>query len=235
MCGGTTRSGGSRDASQGLSPRVRGNQSSISYRVSRTRSIPACAGEPPRGSSLVRATVVYPRVCGGTVVRCAGERGCTGLSPRVRGNQAESGGVGDDHGSIPACAGEPTLRAHSCRQSAVYPRVCGGTNGDGRLLSLPVGLSPRVRGNRRRCGISATTMRSIPACAGEPFRASARVSFRRVYPRVCGGTTMAHYHVESLKGLSPRVRGNRIGQKDSIYPHGSIPACAGEPLGVSMK
>ena len=29
---------------------------------------------------------------------------------------------------------------------------------------------------------------SIPACAGEPFRANCIIRRGRVYPRVCGGT-----------------------------------------------
>ena len=58
------------------------------------------------------------------------------------------GGVGPARsGSIPACAGEPSGAAFSLDCLAVYPRVCGGTAQDTRVLSPAEGLSPRVRGN----------------------------------------------------------------------------------------
>ena len=50
-----------------------------------------------------------------------------------------------------------------------------------------------------------------------------------VYPRVCGGTASPLRVSASIKGLSPRVRGNRIGSLAEANGDGSIPACAGEP------
>ncbi len=70
------------------------------------------------------------------------------------------------------------------------------------------GLSPRVRGNQISNEYETTTIGSIPACAGEPCRSSATPRLRRVYPRVCGGTTMATLVGNMSLGLSPRVRGN---------------------------
>ena len=71
------------------------------------------------------------------------------------------------------------------------------------------GLSPRVRGNRRRERSHRGSQRSIPACAG--------------------GTTFLNVSVISQEGLSPRVRGNRSASVWSASQYGSIPACAGEP------
>ena len=52
----------------------------------------------------------------------------------------------------------------------------------------------------------------------------------QVYPRVCGGTARRGITIGFLRGLSPRVRGNRkYGSRRHLYM-GSIPACAGEPL-----
>ena len=53
-----------------------------------------------------------------------------GLSPRVRGNHPIVSYWFALHypRSIPACAGEPTVRLwHRTRRCTVYPRVCGGT------------------------------------------------------------------------------------------------------------
>ena len=131
--------------------------------------------------------------------------------------------------SIPACAGEPPCGPRWSHRRTVYPRVCGGT-----LRRLQVGhggggLSPRVRGNRRRKCRQYTFDGSIPACAGEPMFSALRITPRRVYPRVCGGTRCSTRRRCPPTGLSPRVRGNR--KADDVAPHldGSIPACAGEP------
>ena len=50
-----------------------------------------------------------------------------------------------------------------------------------------------------------------------------------VYPRVCGGTAGIASWVPIKKGLSPRVRGNRVRSDREAVPVRSIPACAGEP------
>ena len=92
-----------------------------------SRSIPACAGEPITQEGLPCATKVYPRVCGGTHVRISPESTPRGLSPRVRGNHHRQDGTQGGHGSIPACAGEPSPAWSRSAANAVYPRVCGGT------------------------------------------------------------------------------------------------------------
>ena len=111
--------------------------------------------------------------------------------------------------SIPACAGEPYWPRAQTSVRAVYPRVCGGTIGISHLFTWEEGLSPRVRGNRAYVALRYGTQRSIPACAGEPFRTTERTSPTGVYPRVCGGTILALDQKFTEEGLSPRVRGNR--------------------------
>ena len=92
------------------------------------------------------------------------------------------------------------------------------------------GLSPRVRGNPELAVMERGRHRSIPACAGEPAFAFAIPGWRRVYPRVCGGTACRTRARALSRGLSPRVRGNpgRGGRRGGAG--GSIPACAGEPI-----
>ena len=113
--------------------------------------------------------------------------------------------------------------------TTVYPRVCGGTRyWPYRILPI-AGLSPRVRGNRRRAIQIADIRRSIPACAGEPRVCTAAPYAAAVYPRVCGGTGVQHRRGVRTAGLSPRVRGNH---RNDLPPGPfcrSIPACAGEP------
>ena len=52
-----------------------------------SRSIPACAGEPPNAPATIESKGVYPRVCGGTHPICGLLIFWSGLSPRVRGNR----------------------------------------------------------------------------------------------------------------------------------------------------
>ena len=88
--------------------------------------------------------------------------------------------------------------------------MCGGTWYVLILVILKVGLSPRVRGNQRARCVDAVGQRSIPACAGEPARVASPLRTISVYPRVCGGTQTIVHFADHTRGLSPRVRGNRI-------------------------
>ena len=192
-------------------------------------SIPACAGEPLQRPLARPPGRVYPRVCGGTIAFHHRQIPHMGLSPRVRGNQGRSRPCAHRQGSIPACAGEPSIGAPSHRARGVYPRVCGGT----RLLMLPslarYGLSPRVRGNLGLLRRQVVSEGSIPACAGEPKKSASVARAFWVYPRVCGGTSIVRSAVTRSPGLSPRVRGNPWMSTRRSSLGRSIPACAGEP------
>ena len=200
----------------GLSPRVRGNLRHLVRQQLTRGSIPACAGEPKRTTCTSPAPRVYPRVCGGTSIRAPRTSRSAGLSPRVRGNRGRGAGSRREHGSIPACAGEPSGWWRALTISTVYPRVCGGTDIQRAKSRHRAGLSPRVRGNRAPCGSSRTRTRSIPACAGEPIPAAIRCRTRRVYPRVCGGTEPVLDDDAWVGGLSPRVRGNLLDANQRI-------------------
>ena len=152
-----------------------------------------------------------------------------GLSPRVRGNLQRVSEAARATGSIPACAGEPSVPRWAYTASAVYPRVCGGTIPAGQIELKGTGLSPRVRGNPVGLGALGDVGGSIPACAGEPPHPYRAPSSPRVYPRVCGGTTIRYLRAGLGGGLSPRVRGNPLAQRLVGGGPGSIPACAGEP------
>ena len=91
-------------------------------------------------------------------------------------------------GSIPACAGEPANEIFGRGNWGVYPRVCGGTAGEMLDVLSREGLSPRVRGNLAPDETWWASLRSIPACAGEPTGRHKRDGTYAVYPRVCGGT-----------------------------------------------
>ena len=221
--GGTSLLPGCHDYKKGLSPRVRGNQRLAERHAMYRRSIPACTGEPSRENFQVIVQKVYPRVYGGTGDGLAELWLPIGLSPRVRGNLRESAprliqvrsipactgeplwpedGAKVPLWSIPACTGEPGLDRPTAFVTEVYPRVYGGTRGEGKQGGGGCGLSPRVRGNPQTMRLSGWENGLSPRVRGNP---QARPD----------GTSM---------GLSPRVRGNHANTC-----HGSIPACTGEP------
>ena len=168
VCGGTTPTEMAKVNFRGLSPRVRGNHPRHMRPVRPGGSIPACAGEPGCAGRGRRRAEVYPRVCGGTYPAPNHRWHHAGLSPRVRGNHEDAGSVSAGYRSIPACAGEPPAVRRRRAQSAVYPRVCGGTWRMSSRQRMGLGLSPRVRGNLAGSGPIVQHRRSIPACAGEP-------------------------------------------------------------------
>ena len=188
MCGGTLTNPVVKPYQRGLSPRVRGNHEVLPRRRIPTGSIPACAGEPVRLLSAGGGQEVYPRVCGGTEVERAQTVNRQGLSPRVRGNLYQPHRGRRCTRSIPACAGEPSVRIAAPYRHQVYPRVCGGTPCCRCWLECMGGLSPRVRGNPAQDRASVVDIRSIPACAGEPTTEYSTAQASSVYPRVCGGT-----------------------------------------------
>ena len=65
-CGGTRPTHQDNNGKVGLSPRVRGNRAPDGLADGLVGSIPARAGEPPRGSATCAQCAVYPRACGGT-------------------------------------------------------------------------------------------------------------------------------------------------------------------------
>ena len=168
VCGGTGARPAPAPDPDGLSPRVRGNHGIFAVPAIPQGSIPACAGEPPYYPAGRRQEMVYPRVCGGTSGFAPAGHCAKGLSPRVRGNRKWHRYAPSVGGSIPACAGEPTIDPAAGGSPAVYPRVCGGTHRSTRFLPHRHGLSPRVRGNPHVRAGKRQTRRSIPACAGEP-------------------------------------------------------------------
>ena len=150
VCGGTVVNLRHAPPPLGLSPRVRGNPIKEFGFDTLPGSIPACAGEPTSANRHRSYLPVYPRVCGGTGLPCPTRTWAGGLSPRVRGNLVIYGAPWYGMRSIPACAGEPQPIFHASSESAVYPRVCGGTDPGTRKTGVAVGLSPRVRGNPPR-------------------------------------------------------------------------------------
>ena len=218
----------------GLSPRGRGSPAWPPSRTRSRRSIPAWAGEPWRRGPAWARRRVYPRVGGGATPSPGGSGGSWGLSPRGRGSLIWHLRHQDNHGSIPAWAGEPATQSGLTVDTTVYPRVGGGAEQIDEAGGATSGLSPRGRGSRQRWNHQAHLYRSIPAWAGEPASVTAAVVRTRVYPRVGGGATSTVGCAGNGPGLSPRGRGSLLSEYSISIPTRSIPAWAGEPLGLKL-
>ena len=192
-------------------------------------SIPAHAGEPPAGISLVCLRPVYPRPRGGTVHAALAARSRRGLSPPTRGNLPPAEWSVQATRSIPAHAGEPPGRRGGVSHRAVYPRPRGGTSTPAARTHWRRGLSPPTRGNRRLVSHPRRLSRSIPAHAGEPADASPSPAHATVYPRPRGGTSALAFLPFHSGGLSPPTRGNLALNRRELAKTRSIPAHAGEP------
>ena len=176
-----------------------------------TGSIPARAGEPV----TYRCNGLSPRVRGNRNLRFVSGVTPWGLSPRVRGNRQAV-----------------ASRASSRRAAGLSPRV-RGNHKDPTVHSLQrhakTGLSPRVRGNLRLSLDAPPGCGSIPARAGEPIVLSYDVARCGSIPARAGEPSYQSNPWVSamLPGLSPRVRGNRLGLGEpfvnEVYPR----ACGG--------
>ncbi len=219
-----------RIATDGLSPRVRGNRMHGPCDRLRLRSIPACTGKPAAGRQYAGDGQVYPRVYGETSHCRETKTASEGLSPRVRGNLPDFEPNVDDWRSIPACTGKPATGLVCDDATEVYPRVYGETPHFPRRQYRGQGLSPRVRGNPSRMNLLAIFWGSIPACTGKPVCRPCAPFPEKVYPRVYGETERGRRHEIPDGGLSPRVRGNLVpGRAAQTVPR-SIPACTGKPM-----
>ena len=127
VCGGSPSPSQALARASGLSPRVRGIPRRPLSATPKPRSIPACAGDPPRPRRRIAKRRVYPRVCGGSHAAHYRQRQSRGLSPRVRGIHVNAASLFSPMGSIPACAGDPWSLRGRRLMSGVYPRVCGGS------------------------------------------------------------------------------------------------------------
>ncbi len=226
--GGTTAA---RRPATGPSPPARGSRDDAAEDRGRQRSIPACAGEPPARRFFLARVEVHPRLRGGAYSIMDARTEAKGPSPPARGSHRRSRLHAETVGSIPACAGEPRRHAGVVARRSVHPRLRGGADECLRVSRGPVGPSPPARGSRRETTMLTIKRGSIPACAGEPTRRAVTRASRRVHPRLRGGAGSSASPLICRMGPSPPARGSHALAPPRRAPHGSIPACAGEPTG----
>ena len=153
---------------RGLSPQVRGSRSGNEQRLPASGSIPAGAGKPPPRDLRSMSRRVYPRRCGEARKVVSSAMVHVGLSPQVRGSHVPLAAAMPMLRSIPAGAGKPCEFQVCAPIGRVYPRRCGEAPARLSQPRTERGLSPQVRGSRRRRSWSIGSLGSIPAGAGKP-------------------------------------------------------------------
>ncbi len=142
--------------------------------------------------------------------------------------EPEDGGRGR---IIPAHAGQTTILTHQNTGITDHPRACGANN----EYLLPElnrrGSSPRMRGKRRRALTRPTTLRIIPAHAGQTRCPATASMIPSDHPRACGANERDREDVGPVGGSSPRMRGKRLRNTAAGWRLRIIPAHAGQTAG----
>ena len=167
--GGTQLLGVGVPAVTGLSPPTRGNRTSACIHRMGSRSIPAHAGEPSVQDDAGVTSGVYPRPRGGTCLWMLRSEVAAGLSPPTRGNRRQQHSSHTGYGSIPAHAGEPTIRSSPIWSSRVYPRPRGGTVSPSRIIPSILGLSRPRGGTVDTNGLQFLLTGLSPPMRGNPL------------------------------------------------------------------
>ncbi len=130
----------------GSSPRGRGTLQQMRRRTTKTRFIPAWAGNTATPAWPAMGLTVHPRVGGEHCCTRPAPRARIGSSPRGRGTRGIKQRLGHHGRFIPAWAGNTIDFELSARFGSVHPRV-GGEHAARRLAAPRVdGSSPRGRG-----------------------------------------------------------------------------------------
>ena len=109
-----------------------------------------------------------------------------------------------------------------------HPRACGANLFDIAVGEVRAGSSPRMRGKLNRAGETSTSLRIIPAHAGQTiWRPSSCVGVAD-HPRACGANLPVMVFVMRSPGSSPRMRGKLGGPPVDLLQLRIIPAHAGQ-------
>ena len=150
----------------GSSPRLRGTEAVLAWVPSKTRFIPAPAGNSSICLVARGPSTVHPRACGEQCPLGLAPKGVVGSSPRLRGTVCEylDGGIPDRF--IPAPAGNRDSMRSRLRPGPVHPRACGEQWKVPVFRDLGFGSSPRLRGTEAVLAWVPSKTRFIPAPAG---------------------------------------------------------------------
>ena len=170
----------------------------------------------------------HPRACGENpdADRLFGEP--AGSSPRMRGKRPQLLAQRVNPRLIPAHAGKTRIHKPPFVAGSAHPRACGENSSWEAESVCAAGLSPRMRGKRRKHNHRRVPRGLIPAHAGKTLRREPGQMLRGAHPRACGENLKFGSVGSEMEGSSPRMRGKR----ERLIPFpvfsGLIPAHAGK-------
>ena len=109
----------------GSSPRMRGKRAVHAFRQTRTRIIPAHAGQTQSTARRPRAKSDHPRACGANGGPSGRASRVTGSSPRMRGKPSDTVSAPYSRRIIPAHAGQTCGVGDYFVAFSDHPRACG--------------------------------------------------------------------------------------------------------------
>ena len=212
----------------GSSPRMRGKRSRSVSGLFRCRIIPAHAGQTPAMPHRAGSSPDHPRACGANMVTLFAETTVIGSSPRMRGKPLPHPLAGSVVRIIPAHAGQTTPCAKATGVSADHPRACGPNNASSMVTLSICGSSPRMRGKLGLSRMSMSSVRIIPAHAGQTAQSCRPRNRLSDHPRACGANSGVLRFTAGGAGSSPRMRGKRPCSVHRMIRARIIPAHAGQ-------
>ena len=169
-------------------------------------------------------------MCGEYCKQHVGQLKMLGSSPLVRGIHLLNFRTKNLKRIIPACAGNTKSDKYCQNLYWDHPRLCGEYAEGMALKDCLIGSSPLVRGILLFDILRSSTLRIIPACAGNTSKGKKQCYIQRDHPRLCGEYFNRAFQNVNVQGSSPLVRGIRRYPPYKPLVHRIIPACAGNTL-----
>ena len=171
------------------------------------RIIPAHAGQTDSTGNATPRTADHPRACGANWVPFCICNNEDGSSPRMRGKPVVKTSYEVAVRIIPAHAGQTPWSWYGKCSPSDHPRACGANESTEEQQQEQAGSSPRMRGKRDRLSRILSSLRIIPAHAGQTTAHGIQEPQRADHPRACGANLAGLAVLFHGDGSSPRMRG----------------------------
>ena len=211
----------------GSSPQARGTHSPPIRRSGRKRFIPAGAGNTVIVTSTIWIETVHPRRRGEHTALAMPITWYNGSSPQARGTLPRRRSRSQDSRFIPAGAGNTFDVPPGDITSWVHPRRRGEHRRALHQRRAERGSSPQARGTPGPPSPDLTSLRFIPAGAGNTLTPSLTVLPAAVHPRRRGEHFTDHQKYLAPRGSSPQARGTHDFHTYDGASNRFIPAGAG--------
>ena len=211
----------------GPPPPARGAQAHLLGEAGVGGTTPACAGSTTVRFVRVAISRDHPRLRGEHHASTMARNQSKGPPPPARGARDHVGGVGDDPGTTPACAGSTWSGAAISSPPRDHPRLRGEHYRRNRTGPDAAGPPPPARGARSTAAPPSLAGGTTPACAGSTSSTARTPRSSRDHPRLRGEHPSMHAFWSGCMGPPPPARGARGPRRRGLPAHGTTPACAG--------